>query len=712
MEKSLETGRPAARRSWMQRTSVSTKLTAVTLVFAAIIAASIGVLELSLKISNGVRAYVMGEGLWSRAQKDAAAALDHYGRSRRDDDFQVFQRALGVNFGDRVARTQLELPEPDLALVTRGFQDGGNDLADIPDMIFLFRNFRQVSFLDEAIRTWAAGDAQLDQLVLHAGALRDAVQRGASDPEIDQLLARVASDNQELAVLEKHFSQTLAGGARFVHAALIRGGGALSLLLLGGGVLLARALVAQLRAGVRALQEGTARVAAGDLRGAIEVSSGDELGDLAQAFNSMIEQRRLAGAALDQRLQFETLLARLSSGITALTAAQMDEGINRALADLGRFAQVDRSYVFLFDETHTRVTCSHEWCAPGIEPQIAGLQNLRVADFPWVQARLLRGEVVHVPRVADLPPEAIAERNEWQAESIRSLLLIPMRSGDTLSGFVGFDSVRSETAWPQEATDLLKIFGEIVANMMARVKAEQALQQRNQSLAASIRELERSNDELEQFAYVASHDLKTPLRGINGFVHLLRRKLGDKLDAQSNEYIDLTLRSVEQLQSLISGLLELSRVGKGESVAPVDSEQVLAGVEAQFAPLITERGAIVTHDPLPTLPAAPLELHQLLQNLVGNAIKFQPGATPRVELSAVREGTFWKFSVRDHGIGIRPEHQDKIFQLFQRLNPVDSYEGSGIGLAICRKIVLAHGGRLWVESEPGKGTTFYFTLPA
>lgn len=696
----------------MQRSSVGAKLTAVTLVFAGIIFASVGVMELSLKISNGVRAYVMGEGLWSRAQKDAAFALDRYGRSRIDEDYQAYLRALEVSLGDRQARTQLELPDPDLAQVTRGFQQGGNDAADIPDMIFLFRHFRRVSFLDEAISTWAAGDASIDQIILHADALHEAVGRGASDTELEPLLRQLRADNDNVSVIEKHFSATLAGGARFVHALLWRGGAVLSFVLLLTGVLVVRRIATQLRAGIAALQEGTARVAVGDLRGAIEVTSDDELGALARDFNDMIEQRRNAAAALEQRLQFETLITRLSSGITALTTAQVDEGINRALADIGRFAQVDRSHVFVFDDAIATVTCSHEWCAPGIEPQTGSLQNLRVADFPWVEQRILGGEIVHVSRVADLPPEATAERNEWQSEAIRSILLIPMRSGDAVRGYVGFDSVRSEKTWPQEVSDLLRIFGEIVANTLARVKAEHALQERNARLAATVQELERSNAELEEFAYVASHDLKTPLRGINGFVQLLRKRLGDKLDAQSSEYIEMTLASVDQLQNLISGLLELSRVGKGRLPAPTDSGRILAAVEAQMAPMIVERKVRITHDPLPTVLVTPLEMHQLLQNLIGNAIKFQPGDAPQVHLGAVREGIFWQFSVKDDGIGIRPGHHAKIFQLFQRLNPSESYEGSGIGLAICRKIVQGHGGKLWVESEAGKGSTFFFTLPA
>lgn len=697
----------------MQRSSVRAKLTAITLVFVGIVAAALLVTEISLKISNGVRAYVRGEGLWSRAQKEAAFSLEHYGRTRAELEFEAAMQSLAVNFGDRQAREQMDSPSMDYDLAFAGLAQGGNDPADIPDMIFLFRNFRGVPFLEEAIRTWRAGDSEIELLLRDARALRAEVQAGASDAELEPLLVRLQEDGVRLAELEKNFSEVLSQGARFVHFLLRISSAMLVVVMLGFGIALARRIAAQLRTGIGALQRGTARVAVGDLRGGIEVTSTDELGQLALAFNDMVDQRRNAARVLEQRLQFETMVTRLSSDITRLTAAQVDAGIISALGDIGRFAEVDRSYVFRYDANHAQVSCNHEWCAPGIDPQINRLQALRVSDYPWVAQRILRGEVVHVPRVADLPPEALAERREWQAEAIQSLLLIPMRSGDEIRGYVGFDSVRSEKAWPQETNDLLQIFGEIVANTLTRVQAENELTERNQRLAATVQELERSNAELEEFAYVASHDLKTPLRGINGFVQLLRKRLADRLDPQSSEYIDMTLRSVDQLQSLISGLLELSRVGKGvRGDLPVDARQVLASVEAQIAPIMAEREVSLTHDPLPTLGAAPLELHQLLQNLVGNAIKFQPGPNPRVHVSALREGEFWKFSVRDWGIGIRPEHQSKIFQLFQRLNPVESYEGSGIGLAICRKIVQGHGGRIWVESADGQGATFFFTLPA
>lgn len=226
-------------------------------------------------------------------------------------------------------------------------------------------------------------------------------------------------------------------------------------------------------------------------------------------------------------------------------------------------------------------------------------------------------------------------------------------------------------------------------------------------------QLAHSNQELEQFAYAASHDLRAPLRSIAGFAQLLQRRFAGKLDASADEYIQFMLNSAGQMQALIDDLLAFSGIGRTLSgPEPVDTGEVLAQVCRQLDALIRERGAVLTHDDLPTVSGGPRQINQLLQNLVANAIKFQPGAAPQVHVGAQRKGDSWQFSVRDHGIGIAPEHHQRVFQLFQRLHTVEEYEGTGIGLALCEKIVRLHGGRIWVESQPGQGATFHFTLRA
>jgi PAS domain S-box-containing protein len=232
-----------------------------------------------------------------------------------------------------------------------------------------------------------------------------------------------------------------------------------------------------------------------------------------------------------------------------------------------------------------------------------------------------------------------------------------------------------------------------------------------EKLARYAENLKQSNQELEQFAYVASHDLQAPLRNVVSFTQLLLQEFPDRFEGKAHEYMHFVVESGKQMQALIKDLLAFSRVGRQDAkLMPTNCEDVLRQVESQMAAIVRERGVRLTHDPLPAVMGAPHEINQLLQNLIGNAIKFQPGENPRVHVSAKRDSNYWEFSVRDWGIGIKPEYQNKIFQIFQRLHTPAEYDGTGIGLALCQKIVTRHGGRIWVESKPGEGSTFYFTL--
>ncbi len=226
------------------------------------------------------------------------------------------------------------------------------------------------------------------------------------------------------------------------------------------------------------------------------------------------------------------------------------------------------------------------------------------------------------------------------------------------------------------------------------------------------RELERSNAELQQFAYVASHDLKEPLRKIASFSDLLESRLKDGLDARGKEYLHFIVDGVDRMQSLIDDLLEYSRVGRGERpLQRVELEHVAERAAADLSVAIRESGASVTWGKLPAVVGDAQELGQLLLNLIGNALKFHSGP-PRVRIEGETRARDVVISVRDEGIGIDPAYHDRIFSLFKRLHSRDKYPGTGIGLAICKKVVEHHGGKIWVESEPGKGATFFFTIAA
>jgi PAS domain S-box-containing protein len=247
----------------------------------------------------------------------------------------------------------------------------------------------------------------------------------------------------------------------------------------------------------------------------------------------------------------------------------------------------------------------------------------------------------------------------------------------------------------------------IIRDVTGRKETEQRLR------AAAVN-LARSNAELEQFAYVASHDLQEPLRMVASYTQLLGRRYRGKLDADADEFIGFAVDGARRMQELINDLLTYSRVGtRALQLEQVDAGQLVEEVAGDLAAAIDEAGASVTHDELPVVRADRVQLRQLLQNLIANGIKFsRPDTPPHVHVSATRGPTAWTFAISDNGIGIEAEYLDRIFVLFQRLHSRGEYPGTGIGLAICKKIIERHGGQIDVESEPGKGTTFLFTLPA
>ena len=234
----------------------------------------------------------------------------------------------------------------------------------------------------------------------------------------------------------------------------------------------------------------------------------------------------------------------------------------------------------------------------------------------------------------------------------------------------------------------------------------------DERLAQKTADLRRSNEELERFAYVASHDLQEPLRMVTAYGQLLLRRHMSDMKPEAQEFAQYMVDGGLRAQALIRDLLSLARLdSQAMPWRPVALQATLDEVLTQLSLRVRESGATVTHDELPTVQGDARQLSQLLANLVGNALKFRGERAPQVHVGAERQGSGWRISVRDNGIGIEPRYFERVFQMFQRLHLRSDYEGTGIGLAICKKVVERHGGRIWVESRPGEGSAFHFSLP-
>lgn len=280
------------------------------------------------------------------------------------------------------------------------------------------------------------------------------------------------------------------------------------------------------------------------------------------------------------------------------------------------------------------------------------------------------------------------------------------RNGKEFPVEIRLSPMQSEEGWLITAA---------IRDVTEKRRMEKEIREANSSLEKKVQqrtiELERKNQELSQFAYVASHDLQEPLRTTASFVDLLRRQYYSRLDDHANQYLDFISQSSDRMKALIHDLLEYSRIGREKQLETVDCNSLLQEVKADLDQGIRETRAVISAGGLPSVTGYRTELKQLFQNLVSNSIKFrQPGLPPEVHISAERDNGSWKFSFRDNGIGIDPVNQDKIFIIFKRLHKRSEYDGSGIGLAHCKKIVELHGGQIWVDSVPGEGSTFSFTL--
>lgn len=486
-------------------------------------------------------------------------------------------------------------------------------------------------------------------------------------------------------------------------------------IVLGGLLALAAAIAANsaviglsIAKPLRKLREATSVVAEGNLGHRVDLPGNDEFGDLAEAFNRMtlrIERSRagLAREAVQRR--------------SAEEEARKNEELLRAVFESTSDCILvwDRECNYLFANqaaidhvgtTRDKVVGKNIRDGLGHIPDFMRLWMSRVDEVFETEKPLRVGDSV---RVGD---------RVVHSESVLS----PVRDGGGRMFAVGV--VYRDVTERKEAEEELKRYRLHLEELVEQRTAD--LKQANESLAAEIEEhkraqrrlqaatkdLERSNRDLEQFAYVASHDLQEPLRMVSSYVQLLAKRYQGRLDADADEFIEFAVDGARRMRQLINDLLAYSRVGtRGKPLERAELDAALDEALLNVQVAIQESGAAVTRDPLPAVRGDASQLVQLFQNLVANAVKFRGEEPPRIHVSAAEEDGEWVVSVRDNGIGIEPRDAERVFDIFQRLHGRDEYPGTGVGLAVCKRIVERHGGRIWVDSAPGKGSTFCFSLP-
>ena len=400
-------------------------------------------------------------------------------------------------------------------------------------------------------------------------------------------------------------------------------------------------------------------------------------------------------------VEFAPLLANIGRIITS--AADIDEVYDRFAEAVTAVIPADRLSIVVVDAQAWRHKSRYY---AGIDVPLATLDVWHSLDGQVLETvvRSKRPQIVDESNVAAVLAQS-PRLQDGIAAGLRTWMDVPVILEQTVVAVMRF---MSSTPNAYDARDQA-----VAVLIAAQIAGAVANAQSIESLLAAQAELARSNAELEQFAYVASHDLQEPLRMVASYVGLLERRYRGRLDADADDFIEFAVDGARRMQALLNGLLDLSRVGtRGREPEPTESEAALRDALLNLEQAIGEARAEVTHDPLPTVLGDRTQLTQLFQNLVSNGIKFNAGGRPRVAVTASRSGSMWEFAVADNGIGIDPAHFDRIFQVFQRLHTRDAYEGTGIGLSVCRKIVERHGGTIRPESAQGQGTTFRFTLKA
>jgi PAS domain S-box-containing protein len=539
-------------------------------------------------------------------------------------------------------------------------------------------------------------EGRAGRIIRLAEQLLKLAEAGGAVEELRGLQRKMHAEEEALAqILDKHVAvhmRNLAEAQDKLRRAAVVGTWSIGVAVAVGFVLAAAVGFQTARSVVRPihlLHRGVERIGSGDLTYRVNIRTGDEIERLAGEFNRMADKLSESYSSLERKVAERTaelsgtneeLKREVAERRRAEATLAEERNLLRTLID-----NVPDCHIFVKDAESRFVTTNAAHLKTlGAERLDEVIGKTDFAFFPRELAERYYADERKV--ISSGQPLVDREEPVLDRTGKRKWLLttkVPLRDGaGGITGLIGMSRNISE----------LK-------------RAEEALQQKTVELA-------RSNEELEQFASVASHDLQEPLRMVSSFTQLLAKHCEGKLGNEEKEFMGYIVDGATRMQVLIDDLLAYSRVAtRRKPFQRTDCNEALSWAIKNLHVMIEERGAAITHAPLPSIVGDARQLGQLFQNLVGNAVKFHAERPPRVHVSADGEGNEWTFSVRDNGIGIHAKDAERIFVIFQRLHGRREYAGTGIGLAICRKIVERHNGRIWVRSQPGKGSTFYFTIP-
>lgn len=701
-------------------------------------------------ILSDVRAVVAAQGTYSTACKNAVIQLLRYARSGLPAGFRAFEDALGAALVDRDARSELRRLAPDLGLATEGFRRAGNDPTDAVRVVRFFVRFQREPHVAAVASGWAEADRELDTLQELGGQLHRLMRAANSQPQaLDAVLEQIGDAHERLSVLERRFSLSLGDSARFLLSATEQLMISIALVLAGLLALYAwrvsiatgrahaalsdsearyRALSENLIDGLLILRDGRfvhANTAAQRLLGhSLDELRGQPFAPLVHpAFQASVAERhrrRIAGDMLPPRYDIQVLTRGGKVLWVQLANTRIDwDGSPAVLTIISDVSERKRA---------ERQLAESEALKSGIldssmDAVITMDHRGNIVEFNVGAERLIacaRAEAIGRPLAALIVPPELREAHTCGLQRY-----ISTGSSTVLGRRIEVQAQRADGSRFEAELAIVRIaasdpplFTGTLRDISERKRNEAAVRTLNESLEERVRErtaeLESALDEMESFSYSISHDLRAPLRAINSFSGIVLRQHAQALDAQGRRLLERVERNALSMSGLIDSLLDFARLGRcAMSPEPLDVE---AQVRSVVAELLVERGSNAAQIIVNGLPRVHGDVHLLRQvwvNLISNALKFSAAsAPPRIEIGATRQDGNAVFHVRDNGVGFDMAHASKLFGVFQRLHADPAIPGTGIGLALVRRILARHNARVWARSSPGEGATFYFSLPA